>query len=241
MRLTRIILLLALVLIPAGLNVQHAEAQTRVQRRPPPTVAPQQTPGLWGKSIGGGMLGPWFTSDLGRDIQQPGYRLSAPGTAFHLEVFYQPHLTGTLNLDLSFGAVGRGDLRVTLNTPSGPVSSIGDATLYPLGLGAVWFPLAKSVRTRVQPMVRAGGSLIIGTERLEAIIQDQFGTYYGVSSESRISAGFYAATGAYWVLGSQFALTGNVKYQHAKFSKELFGVRDYSGIQVLLGAAYLYR
>lgn len=235
----RLMSLVATFILASLILTGTASAQNR-RRQPPPVIKPP-TPGIWLKNAGGAMLGPWFTDELGRDISDPNYRLSATSTAFHLELFYQPHLTGNLNLDLNFGTVGRGDLRVTINTPSGPVSSFGDATLYPIGLGVMWFPFARSERTRVQPMFRAGGSLIIGTERLEAIIEDQFGYYYGVSSESRVAAGFYAATGVYWVLGSQFALTGNVKYQHAKFSKELFGVRDYSGVQVLIGAAYLYR
>jgi hypothetical protein len=141
---------------------------------------------------------------------------------------------------LNLGAVSRGDLRVTINTPSGPVSSFGDATLYPISLGLMWLPFARSTATRVQPAFRAGASLVIGTERLESVFQNQFGSYYGISSESRVAPGFYVATGVYWVLGAQFALTANVKYQHAKFTKELFGVRDYSGVQVLIGAAYLY-
>ena len=148
-------------------------------------------------------------------------------------------LMSTLYLDLNFGSVSRGDIRISRQFPGAVESSIGDATLYPIGVGLQWLPLAKSVETKFQPLVRAGGSLIIGTERLERVIQDQIGYVVGVTSESRVDVGFYAGAGALLVLGRQFALRGETKYQHAKFSKELFGVRDYSGIQVLFGAAYL--
>jgi hypothetical protein len=215
-----------------------AAAQPRNEwRRPAP--APPPPPGLWHKSITGGQLGPWFTDELGQDITESGYHLSASSTAFHLELFYQHPLVSTLYLDLNFGSVSRGDIRLTEEAAG--VSTAGDATLYPIGAGLQWVPFAKSVDSKFQPLVRAGGSLIIGTERLETVYQDQFGYLVGISSESRVNLGFYAGAGALLVLGRQFALRGEIKYQHAKFSKELFGVRDYSGIQVLFGAAYLYR
>ena len=81
--------------------------------------------------------------------------------------------------------------------------------------------------------------MIIGTEQVESLDYDPYGI--GVASHSRTAWGYYFGGGAHWLLGSSVALVGNVKYQHVKFSEELFGVRDYSGIQVLIGAAYLHR
>ena len=231
-------LLVCTIIAILGLQSVTALAQPRGPNRRAP-LKPPPPPGLWHKSLVGCQLGPWFTDDLDKDITDEGYHLSASSTAFHLELFYQLPLLSTLYLDLNFGSVSRADIRIIYDVPGYGASSIGDATLYPIGVGMQWIPFAKSVESKFQPLVRAGGSLLIGTERLETVIQDQFGYLIGVSSESRVDVGFYAGAGALLVLGRQFALRGETKYQHAKFSKELFGVRDYSGIQVLFGAAYL--
>jgi hypothetical protein len=209
-------------------------------RRPRLDPGPPMQPGIWQKNIAGGQVGPWFADAFGDDLVGDGFRLSGNSTAFHLELFYQPHLKGPLYLDLNFGAISRGDIRATLQTDEGMLSSFGDATLYPLGVGIQWLPLAESKTTMIQPALRVGGSLLIGTERRETLVQTQFYNWLGQTTESRVDLGFYGGAGVFWVLGTQFALTGGVKYQHAKFGKELFGVRDYSGIQVLIGAAYLY-
>ena len=189
--------------------------------------------------MAGGQLGPWFSDNLSLDIVGSDFNLKSTTTTFHLELFYQPHLKGIMYLDLSFGAVSRGDIRIT--TTSSGESAFGDASIYPLGVGLMLVPLAKSTEFRLQPFFRAGGSILIGTERLEVVFQDPaFGTLIGQNAETRLGLGFYGGAGILWVLGSKFALTGSVKYQHAKFSKELFGVKDYSGIQVLFGGTYLY-
>jgi len=229
------LLVCALVAL-TGLQSVTAVAQPRGRDRRALRASPPPPPGVWHKSLVGGQLGPWFTEDLDKDITEEGYYLSASSTAFHLELFYQTPLISSLYLDLNFGSVSRGDIRIVQQFES----SIGDATLYPIGVGLQWIPFAKSANSMFQPLVRAGGSLIIGTERLERTIQSQIGYLIGFDSKSRTDVGFYAGAGALLVLGRQFALRGEAKYQHAKFSKELFGVRDYSGIQVLFGAAYLY-
>lgn len=233
-------LLVFAVIVIGGLQSVAAWAQPAggLHRRPQSTIPPP--PGLWHKSLAGGQFGPWFTSDIGKDITDQDYHLSASSTAFHLELFYQTPLVSNLYLDLNFGSVSRGDLRIVDQTGSVSISSTGDATLYPIGAGLQWIPFAKSINSKFQPLVRAGGSLIVGTERLQSLYQDHFGYLVGVTSESRIGTGFYAGAGALFVLGRQFALRGETKYQYAKFNKELFGVKDYSGVQVLFGAAYLY-
>lgn len=205
----------------------------------PPGGVPREArkespPGQWGKALVGGQLGPWFTSDLGNEFATSNARLDASNTAFHLEFFYQPHLKGILNLDFSIGAINRGDLRVR----TGEEDIFGDATLYPLSAGIIVYPMAKRIGQKLQPSLRAGGSLVVGTELF--VIDDYSYGYVGYDTESRASLGYYFGAGANLVLSPSFCLTGTVKYQHAKFDKELFGVRDYSGTLVLFGAAYMY-
>jgi len=232
----KITLVVALVLT---LSEASFSQPGRFDRRTPPPPVPE-TPGIWHKSLVGGQLGPWISDGFGEDVETETIRLKANSTAFHLEFFYMPHLTGPLNLDISLGAVSRGDIRITDNNGPTAVSGLGTATLYPLGIGLAWFPFAKSVSTNIQPSLRAGGSLIVGTESVDAVVYDAYGGYIGSGAESRFELGYYGGVNLLWVLGTQFGLTGGVKYQHAKFDKELFGVKDYSGVQILFGATYLY-
>lgn len=227
------LLIVVLVTAMIGLSAHMCLAQ-------PPLGIPEQakaepTPGLWRKALLGGQLGPWFTSDLGNDISEQDFRLVASGTAFHLEFFYQPNLTGILNLDFSIGAINRGDMRIN----GDGFSAFGNATLYPLSAGVVLFPMAKKSGQQFQPLLKAGGSLLIGTEVIEVTDNDFYGI--GIDTESRTAFGYYFGGGANFILSPSLALTGSVKYQHAKFDKELFEARDYSGTIVLFGVAYMYR
>lgn len=228
-----------LMLVPTLLTVFIGVSVSLVQAQPPlgiPEQAKEEpTPGMWRKALVGGQLGPWFTNELGKDITEPDVRLDASGTAFHLEFFYQPNLSGILNLDFSIGAINRGDLRIRADD----LSAFGNATLYPLSAGIIIFPMAKRTGQQLQPLLKAGGSLMIGTEVIEITNVDYYGI--GVDSESRTSFGYYFGGGANLILSPSIALTGTVKYQQAKFDKELFGTKDYSGTIVLFGVAYMYR
>ncbi len=227
-RLSLIIVSLCLVALCGSVQAQTFDPA------PPPQARRAPSPGMWQKSLGGVVLGPWFTGNLSNEIAEPNRRLVASGTAFHIEFFYQPHLTGLLNLELGVGAINRGDLRVQQDQ----ISQFGDATIYPLNLGLAFRPLARTTSLRLQPCVQGGGSLVIGTERLQYAVQD---IGVGLTSESRTALGYYFGGGLAWTLGPSFCLTSTVKYHHAKFNDELFGVKDYSGVLVLFGAAYMYR
>jgi hypothetical protein len=199
----------------------------------PEQARKEPTPGQWRKALVGGQLGPWFVNDLGNDISSPNVRLDASGTAFHLEFFYQPNIIGILNLEFSVGAINRGDLRIRGQN----YDAFGNATLYPLSAGVILYPMAKRLGQQIQPLVKAGGSVVIGTEVYEITTAG----YYDIASESRTTLGYYFGAGANLVFSPSFALTGMVKYQHARFDEELFEAHDYSGTQVLFGAAYMYR
>ena len=192
---------------------------------------------LWRRNALGGQLGPWFSSNLSKTFSDTDARLTANSTAFHMELFYQPHLIGIINLDLNVGAVGRGEMKVT-TTDVG--SSFGTATIYPIGFGVRLAPFARSTRWAVQPLIRLGATALIGTEQFETALAFSNGTYVGTSTRSRWAIGYYGGAGLAWVIGEKIALTACVKYQHAKFTKEVFGSKDYSGAQVLIGAMYLY-
>jgi hypothetical protein len=227
-RFTPIIVSLCLLALCGSVHAQTFDPT------PPPQARRAPSPGMWQKSLGGVVLGPWFTGDLGNEIATPEVRLHSSGTAFHIEFFYQPHLKGAFNLEMSVGAINRGDLRIQ----DDQISQFGDATIYPLSAGLAIRPLASKTSLRLQPCIQGGGSLVIGTERLQFAVQD---IGVGIDSESRTALGYYFGGGLAWTLGPSFCLTSTVKYHHAKFNDELFGVKDYSGVLVLFGAAYMYR
>jgi len=193
---------------------------------------------LVGKNLIGARLGPWFAEGFSVGVETENVRVVTSSTAIHLEFFYLYKLAGPLYLDVNLGAVSRGDIRVETEDEYG----FGTAGVYPLGFGLQWIPLATRQHQTVQPFVAIGGSLVIGTETLSFVgTDDRIGTYIGYGSESREALGWYAGGGLDLVLGQSFALSFMGKYQHAHFGKELVGVKDYSGGQVLIGAAYLYR
>lgn len=222
-------MIMAMVLLGSAVAPCLAQPPVGIQEQ----VKKEQTPGLWRKALVGGQLGPWFVNDLGNDITTPNTRLDASGTAFHLEFFYQPNLAGVLNLDFSVGAINRGDLRIRGES----YDAFGNATLYPLSAGILIHPMSKRVNQKFQPLLKAGGSVVVGTEVIEVTTTG----VYGTATESRTALGYYFGGGGTFVLSPSFALTGMVKYQYAKFDKELFESKDYSGTMVLFGAAYMYR
>ncbi|MCP4712631.1 MAG: hypothetical protein GY869_28735 [Planctomycetes bacterium] len=140
------------------------------------------------------------------------------------------------------GGVSRGDIRINYQNETEYETGFGTALVYPLGVGLGYFPLAPRPDQAIQPFVVAGGSLVIGTETISTTgYSPHIGGFYGLQSESREALGWYAGAGFDWVLGRSFALSAMGKYQYAKFSKELVGVKDFSGAQILIGAAYLYK
>ena len=176
------------------------------------------------------------------DIETEYVRVISSSTAFHMEFFYLYNIKGPLYLDLSMGGVSRGDIRINYQTQTEYETGIGTALVYPVGVGLGYFPLAQKPDQAIQPFVTAGGSLIIGTETISSSGYSPYlGNFYGLQSESREALGWYAGAGFDWVLGRSFALSFIGKYQYAKFSKELVGVKDFSGAQILIGAAYIYR
>ena len=196
---------------------------------------------LAGKNMVGGRLGPWLADGLTESIETETVKVSSSSVAFHIEFFYEYNLAGPLYLDVNFGAVSRGDIRVETESQNGYFSAIGSAGVYPFGIGLKIYPLAANRTLSLQPFVSAGGSLLVGTETLSFIGGDNVvGNYVGYGSESREALGWYGGGGVTWILGQSFALSFLGKYQHAKFSEELVGQKDFSGVQILVGGAYLY-
>jgi hypothetical protein len=201
---------------------------------------------LVGKNMVGVRLGPWLADGLTRDLETKNettsVRVFSSSTAFHLEFFYLYQLKGPLYLDLNFGGVSRGDIRIDYISQTAEEKGFGTAQIYPLSIGLGLFPLATRPDTKMQPFAVAGGSLVIGTETISFAGRNVYvGNYVGIQSESRETIGWYAGGGLDWVMGRNFVLSFLGKYQHAIFSEELVGVKDFSGAQILIGAAYAYK
>jgi hypothetical protein len=232
-RWTVIAALVALVIL---ILPHPAEAQMRRHRRPQVPEA-AQTPGLWQKSVAGGQFGPWLAGDFGKDLALTGGRFKGNETGFHLEFIYRPYLRGIFSGDISLGAISRGQLRITQSDSIGTITSFGDVTLYPVSVGLRIAPFAARTSWSVQPILSGGGSLLILTQRGET----RFANRFRIDIDSHTEFGFYAGAGLNWILGHKFMLTGMAKYQYAEFDKDLLAGGSYSGMQILIGAAYIYR
>ncbi len=206
------------------------------------TLQAQEQRDLVGKNMVGVRLGPWLADGLTADFESDPVRLFTSATAFHLEFFYLYQLKGVLYLDLMFGGTSRGDIRIDYQSSTGFENGVGTAGVYPLSVGINLFPLANQENQQIQPFVGTGGSIIIGTETITTSgYRQRFGSFIGIKSESREAIGWYASGGVNWLVSPKIVLTAMGKYQSAKFSKELVGVKDFSGTQILFGAAYAYR
>jgi hypothetical protein len=227
-------LVIACCLLPTG--AAHAQRF----RRPEPSVPPIGPPSIWERSLFGGQLGPWFADAFGDDLRTSVDQFDGSGTGFHLEFFYRPHIVGVLNADLSLGAISRGQVRVQrYKDTDSAYSFLGDLTLYPVGVGISVAPFAKRADWRVQPTLQAGGSLLVLNERGDVTRISQY--YYVIDTKSHVELGYYAGAGINWILGHRLALVASAKYQYAEFDDELLAGGNYSGLQLLFGAAYLYR
>ncbi|HUU45741.1 MAG TPA: hypothetical protein VM118_08405 [Acidobacteriota bacterium] len=235
-----VLLLKTIIVLSLLLAVGTARAQSDPVGNHGLPRAVSDPPSLWHRSAAGVLLGPWFAGDFGKDLTGAGSNFKGNETGFHFEFFFNPHLTGVTYADLSLGAISRGQMRISQypDTDSA-LSYYGDVTLYPIGLGVMIAPFAKNTGMRLQPMIRAGGSVLILTQRGETTRLSDYA--YAVDTDTHVEIGYYAGAGLSWILGHQVMLLGGVKYQHAEFNTDLLAGGNYSGIQVLFGAAYLYR
>ncbi|HSG99332.1 MAG TPA: hypothetical protein VLB27_04740 [candidate division Zixibacteria bacterium] len=205
---------------------------------PPAAAVADESRGIWKRNILGGHLGPWFAQDFGKDIEEAGLDFRGSETGFHLELFYQPNVLGVMYADLNIGAISRGQIRRTRSQSSGEFF-FGDVTLYPVGMGVMIAPLAQKTELRFQPMFRAGVSLLILSQRGETTIFNQRDVFIDIDTHTEF--GWYAGVGGAYVLGRSVILVGGAKYQFAEFDTDLLAGGNYSGVQILFGAAYLYR
>ena len=115
---------------------------------------------LVGKNMVGVRLGPWLADGLTQDLETQNettsVRIASSSTAFHLEFFYLYQLKGSLYLDLSFGAVSRGDFRVDYISQTAEENGFGTAQVYPLSVGLGLFPLATRPNAKMQPFIEIG-------------------------------------------------------------------------------------
>jgi hypothetical protein len=100
-------------------------------------------------------------------------------------------------------------------------------------------PFARNLGQRIQPTLRAGGSLLVLTQRGQTSRVNNY--FINVDVNTHTEFGYYAGAGVNWVLGHRFMLVGGARYQFAEFDEDLLAGGNYSGWQVLIGGAYIYR
>lgn len=175
----------------------------------------------------GGRFGILRIKDAALGLNFPGFEIQKDGTLPYIEFFYQPRWNRYLSLDLSFGAVGRGEVRYIDQVNR--LYFFSSVNVYPISVGVNLQPLAFGHQPRFFPVMRGGGTFAIATES----------DLFGVGSKTQSAFGVYLAPGLDVALGS-FFFTAEAGYRTARFRDPVGGIKDYSGVFIGLGVGYSY-
>jgi len=179
-------------------------------------------------------LGVWGNrGDLPTPLDMSGedqYRADIKNANFYAEAFLGIRVLPQAMVEIAAGLVNRGEVTVR----SDGYDYYGNISLYPVNLRLKLYPIA-GLRTPFQPYIMAGGGLHIGKNNIQ-FSNDYLAEY---RERSVTDFNFVFGGGMDWPLSSRMALDIQGAYLPMTFSKDLFGVRDYSGVAVTVGVKYL--
>ena len=168
-------------------------------------------------------------------------RLFANTSNFYIEGFVNYYATSYLALVLNLGSYSKGDIRFDVyynGVFDG--SFLGQATIIPMQAGLKLSPFSEELPLNAQPYVEGGWALIVGRE------QATTGTYYSYfaqytdgSLNSETDFDWWAGGGVEIPLSSTIQFDFMAKYINTKFSGDIAGIRDFSGLQISFGVSYL--
>ena len=150
--------------------------------------------------------------------------------SFYAEVYLGIRVMRPLILELAAGITTRGDVTVRNDL----YDYYGNISLYPINVRLKLYPLA-GTQSPYQPYVMAGGGLHIGKNNIQ-FSSDYYASYY---ERSVTDFDFVFGGGLDWPISTKIALDIQAAYLPMKFSKELFGAQDYSGVTITVGVKYL--
>lgn len=179
-------------------------------------------------------LGVWSNSgQLPRASDSVGsywYFADVKDASFYAEVYFGMRIMRPLILELSAGMTNRGDVTVRNDF----YDYYGNISLYPINVRLKLYPFA-ALRSPYQPYIMGGAGLHIGKNNIQ-FSNDYYAAY---NERSLTDLDFVFGGGMDWPLTTRIAMDFQAAYLPMKFSKELFGAKDYSGVIITVGVKYL--
>jgi len=158
------------------------------------------------------------------------YIADVKDASFYAEVYLGIRVMRQLMFELSAGMTNRGDVTVRNDL----YDYYGNISLYPINVRLKLYPFA-GTRSPYQPYLMGGGGLHIGKNNIQ-FSNDYYAAY---NERSLTDLDFVFGGGLDWPLSTKVALDLQAAYLPMKFSKELFGAHDYSGVIITVGVKYL--
>lgn len=164
-------------------------------------------------------------------------RLFANQTNIYVEGFIDYYLTSWLALALNLGSYSKGDIRLDVYINGALDGSfIGTASIYPVQVGIKLSPFKGELPLRSLPYLEGGVALIVG----RTTAYSQFARYSDGVIGSETDLGWWIGGGVEIPLADRFQLDLMVKYINTKFSGDIAGIKDYSGLQASVGVGFIH-
>lgn len=183
-------------------------------------------------------------SNSRNEFQQPAnnVKLFANKTNGYMEGFLDYYFLDVLALAVNLGTYSKGDIRFD-HYINGAFdgSFIGTASIYPMQLGLKFSPFRNQLPQRFQPYIEGGGALIVGRETIT--IGDAY-SWFAQNTDGSIGSetdlNLWVGGGGEIPISEKINLDIMVKYIRTRFSGDIAGIKDYSGLQVSIGVGFLH-
>ncbi len=168
-------------------------------------------------------------------------RLFGNKTNFYVEGMFNYYFTDFLAGVLNFGSYSKGD--ITFEIYINDVFDgrfVGQASIYPIQAGIKLTPFALQLPGRAKPYIEGGGAFVVGRETATLGPYDSYWARYtdgSLSSETDWT--WWGGGGVEIPLSESLQFDLMVKYMDTKFSGDIAGISNYSGVQFSLGIMYL--
>lgn len=167
-------------------------------------------------------------------------RLFASKNIFYIEGYLNYYLLDFLALAANLGSYSKGDIRFDVYYDGELDGSfIGQASVYPIQLGLKLSPFNGQLPLKFRPYFEGGGALIVGREAANmGTYRTVFGRYTDGTIGSETDFNWWGAIGTEIPLSTTIQVDLMFKYLKTKFSGDIAGIKDYSGVQISIGIGY---
>ncbi len=176
-------------------------------------------------------LGAWL--DQGGSVVTDEITADFTDAGFYTELFYNHRFTPVLLGEFALGIAARGDAVVERDLDQ----YIGTINLYTIMAQVKISPLAAAI-VSPHPFIIGGGGVVVGSQTIE-VVRTGDGFLDPYQRESETDFVLVLGGGVDFPIAEQVGLNVTGKYHWADFSSNLAGIKDYSGMAISVGVAYL--